>query len=150
VAQLGDSKLAMVLGAMPEKGSGHMAVAVSSDQGETWDIPARMAPSSTSYQTAVASLGKTGDSWTDGGLLVSDGGWMHKLDSRGGIEPVGVESYAVPEGDIIGFSSLAYRGTYVQEGDIIGPLLLYGTGTGTYARISFAANFGGSEMNVVV
>jgi len=135
VAQLSDGgDLAMVLSAKPEKGSGQMAVAVSSDHGETWAIPARMALSTGSnYQHPVASLGGM-----DGGLLVADESYLYTLDSLGGTKPTG--SYFIPD-ETIGWSSVAYNAD--------GPMLLFESTI--YKRISFVADFGQtSEMDMVV
>jgi Neuraminidase (sialidase) len=134
VAQLGNGELAMVLSATPEKGSGQMAVAVSSDHGETWAIPARMAPFiGLNYQYPVASLGGT-----DGGLLVADESYLYTLDSLGGTEPTW--RYFVPA-EHIGWSSVAYNS--------FGPMMLYESMI--YERITFVAGFGHtSEMDMVV
>eukprot|EP00927_Polykrikos_kofoidii_P072254 TRINITY_DN68394_c0_g1_i1.p1 TRINITY_DN68394_c0_g1~~TRINITY_DN68394_c0_g1_i1.p1 ORF type:complete len:463 (-),score=66.45 TRINITY_DN68394_c0_g1_i1:55-1266(-) len=145
VAQLAEGKLAMVLSATPEKGSGQMAVAVSSDDGETWAIPARMAPSTAGCQTPVASLGGT-----SGGLLVAESSGpctgqsqmlLVTLDSKGGTEPSGNEKYSVPYG-YMGFSSVIYIPRR--------PAVLYETGSdGPHEKIAFAASFGwSSELHV--
>lgn len=66
---------------------------------------------------------------------------MRLLDSRGGIDAVGVERYQVPD-EYVGFSSVAYNSD--------GPMSLYETGA-NYEKITFATNFGWhSKMNMVV
>lgn len=145
VAQLPDDKLAMVLSARPEKGSGTMAVAVSSDHGETWAIPPRMALSSGGYdppsQTPVASGSTLG---VGDGLLVGDGSILYMLDSVGGTEPVGWRRYAFGNYSNRGFSSIAYNSN--------GPVVLYETGSlGPHEKIAFAANFGfAREMHMAM
>lgn len=140
VAQLRDGQLAMVLSATPEKGSGQMAVAVSSDHGMTWTIPARMSLSVGKYvddhvQTPVASVpGKYG------GLLIADGGGLVTLDSVGGTLSLNCP-YEVNVG-YFGFSSVIYIGDR--------PAVLYETGAnGPHEKITFAAGWG-SEMDMVV